>query len=322
MNVLLRSLLATALAIVASTSAAEFPDKPVRLVVPFPAGGVSDVLARALGRELSAQWKQTVIVDNRPGANTIIGAENVARAAPDGYTLLLATDSTLSINPSLYKKLPYDAAADFVPVAMVAQTVEILVAHPSLPANNVKEFVELAKRKPGTIFYASFGPGSTPHLSTEAFKALAGIDIVHVPFKGVAEVMPGLVSGQVQVAFASIASPLPHIQAGRLKALGIVAKSRSPLLPDVPTFAESGFGEFDSKAWFGIVVPRGTPGEIVAKLARDIERATATPEFREKALAAVGLVPSPLTTDAFAVFLRTDRERYASKVRTANVKLD
>lgn len=305
-----------------SASAQTYPAKPIHIVVPFTAGGLLDGLARGLGTELTSALGQPVIVENRPGANTIIGAEAVARAAPDGYTLLFATDATVSINPFLYSKLSYNPERDFVPVSLVAMTIECLLVSASVPVTSVKELVELAKAQPGKLNYASFGPGSSPHLAGEMFKVTTGVDLVHVPFKGVAEVMPALLANQVQVAFSSQAQALPHIRAGKIKALAVFNERRQPTLPDTPTMAEAGYPDFDSRAWFGLMAPAATPREIVAKLSNEIVRIVNAPEFRDKFISGIGLQPVGSTPEQFAAMLRVDRERYAKKVKAANVKLD
>src|ERR687891_2333102 len=240
-----------------------WPGKPVRIVVAYPPGGGIDVLARQLAGKLGPGWGQPVVVENKPGANTIVAADAVAKSPADGHTVLMTTDATFSINPHLYAKLPYDAQRDFTPVTMLVLLQQLLVAHPSLPANTVAELIAAAKAKPGSINYASYGSGSQPHLSGEMLKNKAGIDLVHVPYKGISLAVPAVMAGEVQLTFAGIATSMPQLKAGRIKALAIGGASRSPLLPQVPTFAELGFPEVETHAWFGLFLPAGSPREAV-----------------------------------------------------------
>jgi tripartite-type tricarboxylate transporter receptor subunit TctC len=303
-------------------AAQAYPAKPVRIIVPFPAGGLLDGLGRALGQRMSESMGQPVLVEARPGANTMIGSDAVAKSAPDGYTLLFATDAGISISPFLYSKMPYDPQKDLIPIAVVAQTVEALLVPANLPANNVRELIALAKAQPGKLNYGSFGAGSNAHLAAEAFKAMTGIDIVHVPFKGVAETVPALITNQIQVLFTSQGQALPHIRAGKVKALAVVADKRQPTIPEVPTMAEQGFADYDSKAWFGLMAPAGTPREIVNRLAAEVQKAVANTEFREKFITGIGLVPIANTPEQFAQMLVVDRKKYQEHVKAANVKLD
>lgn len=300
----------------------DFPTKPIRFIVPFPAGGVTDIVARALGQSLSQDWGQPFIIENRPGANTFIGAEQVARAAPDGYTILLAADITMSINPLIFKKLPYDPINDFAPISAAVETSQILVVTPSVPVNTVGELVAYAKKHPGELNYASFGPGTQPHLAMEALKANAGIDVVHVPYKGVAPAVTDLLSGQVQLLFASVATPRPFIISGKLRALGVAGPKRLPILPDVPTFEESGFPKFESRGWFGVVAPANTPKDVVAKLSQGIARAVNNDEFRQKYLIPSGLEAVGNTPEEFAAYLQRDRENWAVQVNRVRNQLE
>src|SRR5882672_12297732 len=240
-------------------AAQAWPDKPVRIVVAYPPGGGIDVMARQVAEKLTPQWGQTVLVENRPGANTIIAADAVAKAPTDGHTVLMTTDATFSINPHLYAKLPYDAERDFVPVTMLVLLQQLLVAHPSLPANTLAELIRLAKEKPGGINYASYGSGSQPRLSGEMLKYKAGIDLVHVPYKRISLAVPAVMAGEVQLTFSGIASSIGPLKAGRIKAIAIGGKQRSPLLPEVPTFAELGYPEVETHAWFGLFLPANSP---------------------------------------------------------------
>src|SRR5438034_5972010 len=254
--------LAAALLVVAAPVAlgqVAYPTKPVRLVVPFPAGGTTDLLARAAAQKLSEAWGQQVIVDNRPGAAGNIGAELVAKAAPDGYTLLMGTVGTHAINASLYAKMPYDHVKDFAPVILVAGVPNVLVVNPSLPVHSVQELIAYAKANPGKLNFASSGSGTSIHLSGELFKVMTGVQMTHVPYKGSAPALQDLLGGQVQLMFDNLPPSLPQIKAGRLRALAVTSATRAPALPDVPTVAEAGLPGFEASSWFGVLAPAGTP---------------------------------------------------------------
>src|SRR5438094_4556715 len=261
-----------------------WPAKPVRMVVAYPPGGGIDVMGRQIAEKLTAAWGQPVVVENRPGANTIVAAEAVARAAPDGSTVLLTTDATFSINPHLYAKLPYDAERDFIPVTMLVLLQQLLVANPSLPANTLADLIRLAKEKPGNINYASYGSGSQPHHSGQMLKYKAGIDLVHVPYKGISLAVPAVIAGEVQLTFAGIASSMGPLKGGRIKALAIGGPKRSPLLPEVPTFSELGYPEVETHAWFGLFVPAHSPREAVERIYADTKKILDEAEFRQKQL--------------------------------------
>lgn len=321
-TILTRTALSLLAAAACAASAQNFPVKPVRIIVPFTAGGLTDVLARGLAQELGKAWGQTVLVENRPGANTIIAAELTAKSAPDGYTMLMANDPTLSSNQYLYSKLPYDPVKDFAPVVSLVAVPSILVANPSLPASTFRDLVALAKRKPGEITYGTFGPGSKTHIDTEGFSALAGIKLTHVPYKGIADVVPALIAGHIHIALAGVQPVLSHVRAGRLRAIAMADSKRSPVLPDVPTFAEAGLANFESRSWFGLVVPAATPRPIIDRIASAVSAVAAGSEFREKFVTGVGLEPLVMMPDQFAEFLRRDRAIYATRVKNINVKLD
>src|SRR5919106_3531065 len=261
-----------------------WPTKPVRIVVAYPPGGGIDVLARQLADKLGPGWGQPVVVENKPGANTIVAADAVAKSPPDGYTVLMTTDATFSINPHLYSKLPFDSQRDFVPVTMLVLLHQLLVAHPALPADGLADLVKLAKAKPGTINYASYGSGSQPHLAGEMLKHKAGIDLVHVPYKGISLAVPAVIAGEVQLTFAGIATSMPQLKAGRIKAIAIGGVQRSPLLPQVPTFAELGYPEVETHAWFGLFLPAGAPKEAVTKIYQDTKKILDEPDFHQKQL--------------------------------------
>src|SRR3989440_2327119 len=261
-----------------------WPAKPVRIVVAYPPGGGIDVMARQIAERLTAAWGQPVVVENKPGANTIVAADAVAKSAPDGYTVLMTTDATFSINPHLYARLPFDPQRDFAPVTMLVLLQQLLVAHPSLPANSLEELIKLAKAKPGSINYASYGSGSQPHLSGEMLKNKAGIDLVHIPYKGISLAVPAVIAGEVQLTFAGIATSTAPLKSGRIKALAIGGAQRSPLFPQVPAFAELGYPEVETHAWFGLFLPAGSPREAVARMYRDTKKILEEPEFRQKQL--------------------------------------
>ena len=299
-----------------------FPTKPVRMIVPFPAGGLADVLGRGMAQALTKVWNQQVVVENRSGANTIIGAEAVAKSAPDGYTLLLANDPTLSSNQYLYRKLPYDPVRDFAPVVNLIAVPSVLVANPSLAAKTLQELIALARNKPGAITYGTFGAGSKTHIDTEGFSAIAGIKFTHVPYKGVAEVVPAVLSGQIDFALTGVQPVVANIQAGKLRAIAMAAARRSPVLPDVPTFAEAGVPNFESRSWFGLVAPAATSRSIINQIAADAGRIASSAEFQDKFVTGVGLEPLVLMPDEYAKFLKDDREIYAERMKHIDVKLD
>ncbi|MDX3907359.1 MAG: tripartite tricarboxylate transporter substrate binding protein [Pigmentiphaga sp.] len=305
----------------AVAAAQDFPNRMVRIVVPFSAGGVTDVMARGIASELGKTWAQPVVVENKPGANTIIGTEFVAKSPADGYTILMANDPSLSSNQYLYSRLPYDPVRDFTPVVNIAASITVLVAAPSLKADTLQAFIASAKADPGKRTYGSFGLGSATHLSTEEFSALAGIRLNHIPYKGIADVVPAVMSGQIDVALSAVSPVLGAIRGGKLKALAYANPTRSPVMPDVPTFAEQGL-PFETRAWFGFAVPAGTPRPVVDKIAADTLRIIETPEFDQKYVSGVGLEPINQGPDAFATFLKQDRARWAERVRRVNVKLD
>jgi tripartite-type tricarboxylate transporter receptor subunit TctC len=314
--------LAAVLALIAAGAAAQsYPTKPIRLVVPFPPGGTTDILAREVGQRLSASLGQTVVIDNRPGAGGNIGAELVAKSAPDGYTLLMCTVSTHAINPNLYAKLPYDHVADFAPVILVASVPNVLEVTPSLPVNSVADLIKLAKEKPGQINFASSGSGTSIHLSGELFKTMAGVDMTHVPYKGSAPALTDLIGGQVQVMFDNLPSSLPQIKAGKLRAIAVTSAQRAPALPNVPTIAESGLPGFEATSWFGVVAPAGTPPAIVARLNADLNQWLQTPEAREKLLAQ-GAAAAGGSPEQFAAYIRAETEKWAKVVKASGAKVD
>jgi len=308
-------LILVALALAGNALAQGYPAKPIRFIV----GPGPDALARVIGQKLTEAWGQPVIVDQRGGGGGTISAEAVAKAAPDGYTLLLAT-GTHTINPSMYK-LSYDMVRDFAPVTLLASTPFILAVHPSVPANSVAELIRLAKTKPGALNYGSGGSGTPPHLATELFKTAAGIDIVHVPYKTVAAAITDLVAGQLQVMFTVGPAGLPQIRAGRLRGLAVSTARRSAFAPDLPTVAESGLPGFDVFGWNGLLAPAGTPGSIIARLQGEIVRALQNSELRER-IASFGFEPVGNTPEEFGEFVKADIARWADVVKQSGARVD
>jgi len=295
-----------------------YPSKPVRVVTPVTAGSAVDTVARVIGQKLTEAWNMQVIVDNRVGANGIIGTEAAARAPADGYTVFLGNDAVLAINPALYHKLPYDSLRDFAPVTQAANIPLVLVVHPSLPVKTVKELIALAKAHPGELNYASGGNGSPQHLPMEMLKAATGINIVHVPYKGLGPAFNDVLGGQVPMMFTGMSNAVPHLAAGRLRALAVAGAQRSPALPNVPTVAEAGVPGFYYAAWTGYLVPSGTPKEAIAKLHDDIVHALALPDVRER-LIGLGFELIGSTPEAFGARLKTDIARLGKVVRDAGI---
>jgi tripartite-type tricarboxylate transporter receptor subunit TctC len=306
----------------ADVSAQSYPTRPIRLVVPYPPGGPLDITARAIGQKLSEAWNQPVVVDNRAGAGGNIGADLVAKSAPDGYTLLMGAVATHAINPTLYSKIPYDALKDFAPVALVAQVPNILVVNPAVPAKTVRELIDLARARPGYLNFGSGSTGSTGHLAGELFKTMAGVQMVHIPYKGSAPAMADLLAGQVQLMFDNLASALPNVKAGKLRALAVTTLARSPAMPDLPTIAESGLPGFDLSTWFGLMVPAGTPPEIVAKLNAEIVRALNMKDMRERLEKMGAEPPVNNTPEHFAAFIRSEATKYAKVVKDSGARVD
>ena len=305
-----------------SATAQSYPSRPIRFVVPYPPAGSVDIAARAVGQKLSEAWGQPVVVDNRAGAGGNIGADLVAKSPADGYTLLMGAVATHAINPTLYAKIPYDPVKDFAPVALVVQVPNILVVNPSVPAKTVKELIELARAKPGTLNFGSGSTGSTGHLAGELFNTMAGVKMVHIPYKGAAPAMSDLLSGQVHLMFDNLANALPNVKAGRLRALAVTTLARSPAVPDLPTVAESGLPGFDLTTWFGVMVPAGTPPEIVIKLNAEIVRALNTKDMHERLETMGAEAPTNNTPEHFAAFIRTEAAKYARVVKESGAKVE
>ena len=306
---------------VAEAQPQRYPAKPIRFVVPYPAGGPLDTVARLLGQKVAESTKQPVIVDNKPGAGGNIGADAVAKSPPDGYTILMGAVATHAINPTLYAGIPYDAAKDFIAVTQVASTPNVLVVNPSVPASNVREFIAYAKAHPGKLNFGSGSTGSAGHLAGELFKTMAGVEMTHVPYKGAAPAMNDLIGGQIQLMFDNLASSLGQVKAGRIRALAVTTAKRTPLAPDLPTIAESGLPGFDISTWFGIFVPAGTPRDVVAKLHAEFTAALAMPDVRERMLS-LGAEPVGNSPAQFADYIRAEADKYARVIKASGAKAD
>ena len=296
-----------------------YPGKPIRFLTPYAPGGATDVIARLVGQKLTERWGQQVLVDNRPGGNTIIGTEALVKSAPDGYTIILV-GYTHVVNPSLLHT-PYDAIKDFAPVATVTGNETILVVHPSVPANTLQEFIALAKSKPGQLNYATSSTGGPTHLPAEMFNILAGVKTQHIPYKGGGPAVTDLVGGQVQLMFAIPSNVVAHIKSGRLKAIAVTGETRLSALPQVPTTTEAGLPGFDVKNWYGILAPAGTPKTIIDKLSAEVARILGLPDVKERLLGQ-GLEPFYSTPEQFAVLMKADMVKYAQVIKTANIKMD
>ncbi len=300
--------------------AQQYPAKPIRLIVPFPAGGATDIFARAVSQKLGEKLGTTVIVDNKPGAGGTIGSDLAAKAPADGYTLLLSTTSTHSIAPSFGARLPYDAVADFTPIAHVGNAPSIMLVPNTSPAKTVKEWVELARKNPGKLNYASSGNGTVVHLGTEYFKAQAGLFLVHIPYRGTALAIPDLVSGKVDMLLDSLPSGLPHVKQGRLRALGITSLKRSPLLPELPAISETVPG-YESVTWFGVYGPKGLPADIVARVNTGLNLALAETDVKER-LAQLGIEPAGGTPQQFAAMVARDRAKWKKIIDDRKLTLE
>lgn len=298
-----------------------YPAKPIRLIVPFPAGGGADIFARLIGRKLSDNMRQSIVVDNRAGASGIIGCEAVARSAADGYTLLMGTTGTHTTNPAVFSKLPYDPLKDFTPISLVADSPFVLLVHPSLPVANLKELIAFAKARPGQLTYASSGTGSSSHLGFELFNLMAGIKGVHVPYKGLPPATLDTISGYVTMTWNSITAAAPYLKNRQLKALGIGSVKRSALMPDIPTISEAGLPGFELGSWYGIFAPAGTAPEIVRRIQSEIVKAINDPGMNDQ-FAALSAEPVGSTPDEFRAVLQRDLVKWAKVAKQANVKAD
>ena len=305
----------------AASAQERFPSKPVRIVVPFAPGGSTDIVARYLAERLTTALGQSVVVDNRPGAGGNIGAESVARAARDGHTLLMATTGVMAINQSLYKNMGYDPAQDLEPVSYVASITNVLAVPIDLPAANVQELIALARAQPGKLSFASSGAGSSTHLSSELFKSMAGIDVLHVPYKGSSQALTDLMAGRVSLIIDNMPSALPFIKAGRLRALGVSGSKRSPALPELPTIAEAGLRGYESLSWSGIAAPAGTPKEVITRLNREISAVLAQPDMRQK-LADAGAEAVGGAPEIFAEHVRAEREKWSRLIKERGITIN
>jgi len=330
MNTRTRFLLAIALALLGSATTlpasaqgpgTPYPNRAVKLVIPFPPGGPLDIIGRAIAQKLTDAWGQSVVVDNRPGAGGNIGADLVAKSPPDGYTILMGALSTHAVNPSLYAKMPYDAVKDFAPITLVAITPNVLVVNASLPVNSAKEFVAYAKANSGKLAFGSGSNGSAGHLAGELFKVETATDIVHVPYKGGAPATQALLAGDTQFMFDNLANATPQIKAGKLKALAVTTAERSKLAPELPTMAEAGLTGFDISTWFGLLAPAGTPKDVIARWNAEVTKILNSPEMRER-LTAQGAEPAPTTPEQFAAFIQSELPKYARIVKASGSKVD
>lgn len=302
-------------------AAQTYPVRPIRVVVPFPPGSGADILARTVGTKLTERWRQQVLVDSRPGATGIIAAEIVLKAPADGYTFMLGSSSTHAINMSLHRKLPYDAVRDFAPVSLVALVPMVLVAHPSVPVKNAKELIAFAKARPGQLTFGSAGNGSTTHLAGELFKSMAGIDIVHIPYKGSPLALLDTISGQISMAFAPILTGLPPVKSGKLRAVAVTTPQRSSSAPEVPTVAESGLPGYEATLWYGFFAPGGTPREIVEQLSKEVVAILGLSEVRDS-LRQQGAEPAGSSPEAFAAHVKSEIAKWAGVVRTSGARAD
>jgi len=316
-----RLLLAIALIVPLAAAAQPYPSKPIRFVVPYPAGGPLDTVARIVGERVSESVGEPVIVENKAGAGGNIGADLVAKSAPDGYTILMGAVATHAINPSLYASMPYDARKDFIPVTQIASTPNVLVVNPALPVHDVAEFVAYAKAHPGQLNFGSGSTGSAGHLAGELFKATAGVEMTHVPYKGAAPAMTDLIGGRIQLMFDNLASSLVQIKAGKVRALAVTTAKRTELAPYLPTIAESGLPGFDINTWFGLFVPARTPPAIVQRLHDEFVKALETPEVRARMLA-LGAEPVGSTPAQFAQYVQSEAAKYAKLVKASGARVD
>jgi len=301
--------------------AADYPVRPVRFVVPFPPGGNTDILARTLANALTDMWKQQLVIDNRGGAAGGIGTDLVAKSPPDGYTILLGTIGSISINPSIYKNLPYDPLRDLAPVTLMSSNPLVMMVHPSVPAKSVKELIALAKARPQALTYGSGGSGTSTHLAVELFKHMAGIQATHVPYRGAALASPALLGGEVSMLFDNLAPALPHIRSGRVRALAVTSAQRSSVLPEMPTVQESGLPGYEVTGWYGVLAPAGTPPAILSKLHADVVSALKLPEVVTR-LRNDGAEPVGSTPAEFVQFIRAETKKWAEVVKISGARVD
>lgn len=313
---------ACAAALFAGMAAAEYPEKPIRIVTPFPAGSAADSVARPIATHLAEKWGQPVVVDNRGGAGGTIAAEIVAKSPPDGYTLLIGANGPNAVNPSLLKNLPYDSQRAFAAITVAATTNFLLTVNSSLPVKSVRDLIEVARSKPGQLRYASPGIGSSPHLAGELFKSLARVDMVHVPYKGSGQYLVDMVSGRIDLCICGAGPLLPHIKAGRLRLLAVAAGTRDPTLPGVPTISEEGVPGFEVVGWFGLLAPAGTPAPIIRKLHGEVVRIVALPSVKSMYLNAGLETASSSSPAEFSEFIRRERDKWAKVIKAANIRIE
>lgn len=314
-------MLITALVSMMASAQTPYPAKAIRMIVPSSPGSGPDIMARTIAKNLNEAWNQPVVVEARPGAGGIIGSEAVAKSAPDGYTLIMGNAGSHSVTPSLYRKLPYDPAKAFAPVVLVSSAPNILIVHPSLPVKTTKDLIALAKARPGDLTFGSGGNGSTAHLSGEMFRTLAGIKIVHVPFKGAPAAVLGVITGEISMAILNLPPALPHVKNGRLKALGVSTPKRSPAVPDLPTIAESGLPGYSATAWYGVLAPAGTSRDIILKLNAEIVKSLRNEEIRKRIAADGGEVVGS-TPEEFSDVIKTDTAKWAKVIQASGARVD
>jgi tripartite-type tricarboxylate transporter receptor subunit TctC len=317
----LRNALLAALCALPFAASAQYPDKPIRYVVPYPPGGPLDTVARLLGQKVSERLGQPVIVDNKPGAGGNIGADFVAKSAQDGYTILMGAVATHAINPALYAKMPYDPVKDFTPITLIGVTPNVLVVNPTVPAKDVKEFIAYAKANPGKLNFGSGSTGSAGHLAGELFSGMAGVQMTHIPYKGAAPAMQDLIGGQIHLMFDNMASSLPQVKAGKIRALAVTTPKRASAAPELPTIAESGLPGFDISTWFGLFAPANVPKDVVAKLHAEFVRALALPDVREK-LASLGIEPVGNRPEEFAAYIKSEAVKYGDVIKKSGARAD
>ncbi|HEV7801447.1 MAG TPA: tripartite tricarboxylate transporter substrate binding protein [Burkholderiales bacterium] len=305
----------------AAAFAQTYPSKSIRLISPFAPGGGTDITARAIAPKLSSAFGQQVIVDNRGGAGGMVGVEIASKAPPDGYTIVIGTIGNIAVNPSLYSKMPYDPQKDLVPIGQVANALNVLVVHPSLPAKTVKEFIAIAKQRPGQLNFGSSGPGATDHLAGEVFNVMAGVKMVHIPYKGGAPAMLDLVAGQVEIVFSTMATAIGAIQGNRIRAIAMTGNQRYERMPQIPTIAEGGLKGFEVNNWYGFFAPAGTPKEIVTRLHAETAKALAMADTKTRLLDA-GIIATSSTPDVFNAYIQAETKKWAKVVKDANIKAD
>ncbi len=310
-----------AFAFASAAAAQAYPSKPIRLVVPFPAGSTPDIVGRALGQKLAEAWGQPVVAENKTGAGGNIGTADAAKSAPDGHTLVIGINGPVAVNKALYKSLPYDPEKDLQPISLLAVGAQMLAVHPSVPASNLKEFVDYARKNPGKLSYGSVGAGSGSHLTMELLKSQAKIDLVHVPYRGFPPAVQDLLAGNIHATFAIVPAVLPNVKAGKLKAIAVTSEKRSELAPDVPTVAEQGFPRFDATVWIGLLAPAGLPKDVFEKLAAETQRGMADPELRKR-LGSLGFQVVGGTPDQFAEFIRSETKKWGDIVKLTGAKAE